>query len=93
MLRQEIPCAEVPSEAVISPDRQGRYDVIALFVASGLATSRGDAKRLLEQGGACVDKRRLRPEEQSIALPDLVRTDGHLLLSRGKRDYGLVRLT
>ena len=61
----------------------------ALFADAGLAKSRGEARRLIEQGGAYVNSRRLETTDDTISLADL--QDGVLLLRAGKKKY--VRVT
>ncbi len=65
-------------------------DVTELFVAAGLAPSKGAARRLLEQGGLSVSGRRLSAGERALADGDLL-ADRYLLLRKGARDYALVR--
>jgi tyrosyl-tRNA synthetase len=66
-------------------------DVAELFVQAGLAPSKGAARRLLEQGGLSVSGRRLSTGEREIRDEDLL-AGRYLLLRKGARDYGLVRV-
>jgi tyrosyl-tRNA synthetase len=86
-LSKEMPVAEVvrPAEGV------GAIDVAELFVAAGLAPSKGAARRLLEQGGLTVSGRRLSAGERDVRDGDLL-AGRYLLLRKGARDYGLVRV-
>lgn len=61
-----------------------------LFAATGLCTSRGDAKRLISQGGAYVNGKRLQDIDEVI-------TEGHIredtiILRAGKKRYHRVLL-
>ena len=81
---------EVPTTVV---DRQRfltGYDVVELFAETGVAASRSDARRSLEQGALSVNNRRLTPDAPPLGVDDL-RPGGHVLLRRGKRTYHLVR--
>lgn len=83
---------EVPFATVTPPEGGvAALDAAELFATAGLAKSKGEARRLLEQGGLTVSGRRLSAAERTIAEGDLL-ADGHLLLRRGARDYALVRL-
>jgi tyrosyl-tRNA synthetase len=83
--------AEVPFAEVDAPTEAAGVDVLDLLVATELAASRGKAKQLVEQGGVAVNgqKRsmadRLIPEDAWLA-------DRHLLIKKGSRDWGLVRV-
>jgi tyrosyl-tRNA synthetase len=86
-LSKEMPVAEVARPA----DGLGGVDVAELFVAAGLAPSKGAARRLLEQGGLTVSGRRLSAGERELRDGDLL-AGRYLLLRKGARDYGLVRV-
>ena len=87
-LSREFPVTEVarPAEGV------GALDVLELFVTAGLVRSRGEAKRLLEQGGMTASGRRLSAGERTLGDGDLL-VGRYLLLRKGARDYALVRVT
>ena len=57
----------------------------ALFADAGLAKTRGEARRLIAQGGAYVNNRRLEAADETIGLGDLV--DGALMLRAGKKKH------
>ncbi len=89
-LRLEIPFAEVDLAAVEgAPDAIA--DVTALLVEVGLAGSRGDAKKLLKQGGVSVNGARRGESERGVLPADLL-PGGYLLLRKGAKSYGLVRI-
>lgn len=96
-LAREVPFAEVaPDPALADPAAGGGApaiaDTLALFVDSGLAASRGAAKRLAEQGGIYVNGARRSLAERFVREADLL-PGRHVLLRKGARDYALVRLT
>jgi tyrosyl-tRNA synthetase len=83
--------AEVPFAEVDAPADDAGVDALDLIVATGLAKSRGDAKRLVEQGGVTVNGRkasmadRVTPREQWLA-------GAYLLVKKGSRDWALARV-
>ena len=89
LLRAEAPYVELAETQVA--DGQG-LDVLKLLVAAGLAPSNGAARRLLEQGGVSVNKRRLGAQERFVAADAVLLSSGHVILGKGRRDYALVRI-
>jgi len=59
--------------------------VIDLFVAAGLASSKSEARRLITQGGAYVNERRIQSIEEKVDLNDV--RDGCVMLRAGKKRY------
>ena len=92
VLRAEAPFAEVTRDALASDSDPTRFDAFKLLVTSGLAASNGAAKRLLEQGGVSVNKRKLPAGERHVPASDVLLRGGHVVLGKGKRDYALVRV-
>lgn len=94
-LRGEIPFAELVNNVGLDDAESDAPDVVAdihsLLVASGLSTSRGDAKKLLRQGGVYVNGRRRGENERLVRESELL-PDRHVLLRKGARSYALVRL-
>ncbi len=82
----EVPFAEVDAPA----DGTG-VDALDLAVATGLAKSRGDAKRLVEQGGVSVNGRKMSMADRTVST-DAWLAGRHLLVKKGSRDWGLVRV-
>jgi tyrosyl-tRNA synthetase len=94
-LRREIPFAEIVNNVGLGEAEAAAPDVAAdihsLLVVSGLAASRGEAKKLLRQGGVYVNGVR-RTEEERFVLEKELLADRHVLLRKGARNYALVRL-
>ena len=59
--------------------------VIRLFVESGLCASNGQARRLIQQGGAYLNDRAVEKQDYEVTAKDLV--DGGVLLRKGKKQY------
>jgi tyrosyl-tRNA synthetase len=61
------------------------------LVVSGLAPSKGEAKRLVQGGGVCVNNRRVSDPRQAISASDLI--DGQVLvLRKGAKHYHLIKV-
>ena len=56
-----------------------------LFADSGIVKSRGEARRLIQQGGAYVNGRRIEEFDEKIFLTELI--DECMLLRAGKKKY------
>ncbi|RLA87175.1 MAG: tyrosine--tRNA ligase [Deltaproteobacteria bacterium] len=56
-----------------------------LFVLSGLASSRSEARRLISQGGGYLNGRRVESFEQKVTVDDL--QGGSIILRAGKKRY------
>jgi tyrosyl-tRNA synthetase len=92
ILSTEAPFAEVARAELASESEPGRLDALKLLTASGLAASNGAAKRLLEQGGVSVNKRKLAASDRHLRAGDALLRGGHVVVGKGKRDYALLRV-
>ena len=93
ILRAEAPYAEVRRDTIVSDGDTSRLGVLKLLTASGLAASNGAAKRLLEQGGVSLNKRKLTAGDRHVPATDALLRGGHIVLAKGKRDYALLRVS
>jgi len=91
VLSAEAPFVEV-KEADVSDAQGGGLDVLKLLVAAGLAASNGAARRLLEQGGVSVNKRKLSAQERVLDPGSVLLEGGYIVLGKGRRDYAVVRV-
>ncbi len=64
--------------------------VIDLFHAAGLASTKSEARRVIEQGGGYINRRRIESIEERVTLEDF--ENKHLLLRAGKKRYKTVAL-
>jgi tyrosyl-tRNA synthetase len=80
--------AEVPSTRQRPESLQ---DPVDLLVSSELASSRSDARRLLQQGSVRANDQRLGPDDGLAAIPLL--HGRYLLLRKGKRSFHLVEVS
>ena len=99
LLRTEAPFTEIAeSELFGAPpgDERGvgarRYDVLKLLTLTGIAASNGAAKRLLEQGGVSVNRRKLGANERFLDPAGTLLPGNHLIIAKGKKEYALVRI-
>jgi tyrosyl-tRNA synthetase len=76
---------DIPSSEWALQEMQAGISVVDLFVKSGLVSSKSDARRLIEQGGAYVNQRRIESHEEKIDMMDV--NDGGLILRAGKKRY------
>ncbi|MCD8323701.1 MAG: tyrosine--tRNA ligase [Clostridiales bacterium] len=78
--------ADMPTAAVSADDLQdGKIDILGLLVASGLCTSRGDARRNVQQGGVSVNGEKITDIATAYTPEDLNVAD--FVLRRGKKKY------
>jgi tyrosyl-tRNA synthetase len=83
--------ADVPSREL----PRGRLDgeglpLIDALVESGLAKSKGDARRTIQQGGAYVNNRRMGELEARLTAANLA-SETVMVLRSGKKSYALLR--
>ena len=64
--------------------------MLDLFVQAGLAASKGEAKRLIEGGGAKCNDQTITAVTATASANDLTK-DGYIKLSAGKKRHALVR--
>lgn len=65
------------------------YPVLDLFVDAGLAPSKSEARRLVQQGGALVGECVWRDEKLPVGA-DMLDSDGELVLRAGKKRFARV---
>ena len=82
ILATEIPTVPVDSGSVDT--------LVDLVVRAGLAKSKGEARRSIEQGGIYVNQQRVDDVARTIAAHDWI-GGRNLLLRKGKKEYALLR--
>ena len=83
--------ASVPTIGIERRRLEEGIPAFALFAEAGLAHTRGEARRLIVQGGGYVNGRRLDAADEMITAGELV--DGHLMLRAGKKKYVRIKAT
>jgi tyrosyl-tRNA synthetase len=84
--------SEVPSSTLEKAQLEGGgMPVIDLLVASGVAKSKGEARRSIEEGGISINNARVGDISRLVSLGEAV--DGKFLVVRkGRKNYHLVRV-
>jgi tyrosyl-tRNA synthetase len=82
VLAGEIPTIVVEGDADVA--------LVDLVARSGLAKSKSEARRSIEQGGIYVNQQRINDVARTIATGDWI-GGRNLLLRKGKKDYALLR--
>jgi len=82
LLAQEIPTARVPEGDGLS--------LVDAVIHAGLAKSKSEARRAIEQGGIYVNQQRVKDPARQVEPVDWL-SGGNLLLRKGKKDYALLR--
>jgi len=83
--------ADVPSCELSRTLLEGTgLNIVDALCAAKLATSKGDAKRIVEQGGAYINNRRADSVTYCLTLSNLA-SETVIVLRSGKRKYALLR--
>ncbi|MBE7450578.1 MAG: tyrosine--tRNA ligase [Kofleriaceae bacterium] len=82
---------EIGSTEVTRAELEAGVPVVDLLVRSGLASSKGEARRLIGQGGVSLGDERVAGVERAAGVADLG-TESYLLLRKGAKHYRLVRV-
>ena len=80
----EVPTAPLPSANELGDG----VDLVPLLVESGLASSKGDARRSIEQGAVSVNGRKV-GSGATLGVTDVLH-GRYVLLRKGKRNYALL---
>lgn len=84
--------ADVPSSRMDAGRLQGEEnDVVTLLAELGITSSKGEARRGIEQGGIYLNSERVTDPRRPVTLDDALH-GRFLVLRRGKKRYHLVRL-
>ena len=78
---RELPRARLEGEGLV---------IVDALVEAGLAKSKSDARRTVDQGGAYVNNRRITDPEAKLSAKDLA-SETVLVLRSGKKKYALLR--
>jgi tyrosyl-tRNA synthetase len=81
----------VPTTVISATALEGGIPATELFQRAGLAKTRSEARRLIQQGGAYINEAQVVSVDQLIAQADL--REGVLLLRAGKKRYHRVKVS
>ena len=85
ILSGEMPTTELPHGAL-----DAGVPLVDLLVASGLASSKSDARRGIQGKGFAVNGEKTDDTERTLTTADLL-AGGYVMLQRGKKNYALVK--
>jgi tyrosyl-tRNA synthetase len=84
----EILAREIPT--VVLEGASDGEALVDLVTRAGLAKSKGEARRSIEQGGIYVNQQRINDVSRTISAGDWI-GGRNLLLRKGKKEYALLR--
>ena len=76
-----MPQTEIAADLFID----GAVSVIDLLVATGLVTSKGQARRLIEQGGITIDDEKIKDFNETISIDNFDK--GYVVIRKGKKVF------
>ena len=83
--------ADMPSTQLSEEDfPDGKIGLLSLLVKTGLCSSNGDARRLVQQGGVLIDEEKI--TEPSFTLSKEMFAKGHIIVKKGKKTFHKVVL-
>ena len=82
---------DVPSISIASSSLESGIGAADLAVRAGLAASKGEAGRLIKQGGLYVNDRRLNDERGQITMADAIERSV-IVLRKGQRERRIIRI-
>ncbi len=82
---------DLPSIQVQADMLKNGIEIIELMVEAGLCKSKGEAKRMIQGGGARINGVPVERIDQKACVKDLT-NDGHIKISAGKKKHALVRV-
>ena len=83
---ENMPSTDLKAEDLVD----GKIAVIDLLTKCGLAPSKGEARRLVQQGGVSVDDQKVTDVAQTISKEDFEK--GYVILRKGKKVYHKAQL-
>lgn len=83
--------SDLPSIIVQADRLSAGASVVDLFIETGLASSKGEARRLIKGGGARINDEKVTDQDQRVSDEDLT-AEGYIKLSAGKKKHALVKI-
>ncbi len=84
----EVPSSELPKSRL---DGSG-LEIMDLLTTSGVARSKGEARRSISEGGIYLNNRRVGDPAQKVTVGDII-GEQFLVLRKGRKNYHLIRVT
>lgn len=85
----DVPSQQVSRQRLLAAEG---FSVVDALVEAGLCKSKGEARRVLTQGGAYVNNRRVENSDRALG-PDDLASETVMVLRSGKKKYALLRFT
>ncbi len=83
--------ADMPTTQLTEADfTDDRIGLLSLLVKTGLCSSNGEARRLVQQGGVMVDDQKMTDPAVMISKAEFAK--GHLIIKKGKKSFHKVLL-
>lgn len=82
--------AGMPATTIASSRLRSGIPAFELFAEVGLCSSRGEARRLIKQGGGYINGRRIETFDEKATLDQL--EEGEILLRAGKKKYHRIQV-
>jgi len=82
---------DVPSSGIAHECVDAGMRLPDLVVQTGLASSKGEARRLIQGGGLYLNNQRVSELDRNVGKPDIV-AERFLVLRKGQRQYHLIRV-
>ena len=83
--------SQLPSHQIDSKQLDHGLSILDALVLAGLCKSKGEARRAVEQGGVYINNRRVEDRDYQLTRAALA-SESIIVLRRGKKNYGLLRL-
>lgn len=83
---EDLPCIEIEKSRL-----ESGVLIVDLLVEAGLASSKGDARRLIQGGGAKINDEKVESPDHLTANDDF-ENQGFIKLSAGKKKHALIKL-
>lgn len=82
--------ADVPSSELSKDELDGGLNFITLLHKTELVSSRGEGRRLIQQGGVYINDERVNDIDLNVNMDDFI--DNSLMIRKGKKIYHKVKL-
>ncbi len=88
---QGVAGSDLPTIEIGQAELEGGPTAFEIFRRAGLASSNGEARRLIKQGGARINDEPVADDTRTLGRTD-VNAEGYIKLSAGKKRHALVRI-
>jgi tyrosyl-tRNA synthetase len=65
-------------------------DVISLLAETGIFQSKGEARKMVQNGGISMNRKKIENQQHQIMSTDLLHNQ-YLLVQKGKKNYYLIK--